>query len=979
MRQLSFLSSIALYLLTLLFSLGLSTQCYTQGWSQAFSISAVVDSVRNDIVHIPAYANNKTYPVGLFSGDESRHFARSFIIGENPGAFSSSFNPNGRRSTLNYIPVSSVIPEYDSLVVLSNQHDTTTDKYDLFATLYDRVELGDSLVWHQPVFTDTTYQVKGAAIQKSSDGQLIVLGAIQSETTANGLAYDLFLTKLDLDGNVLWTEHFASAGDDLGVQLELASDGGYYLLKNVQADLSQAEVAVWLMKTDASGQLEWEVNVGNNDIAYDMIAGSDNNLVLTGTNATQDLFVLKMDTNGDQIWRQDYPTPDRDMIGHGLIEDLQNNIVVAGKSIENTGTEINPFIAKLSASGQPLWERYYGRAVNEDAFNDIALTPAGHYLMGGFREIITNGSLFAGLLVKTDTFGILKGGNIQGNVFHDLDLDCINAAGDINLQDWKVFITNDDFTFYGNTDADGNYNIPVDVESGATATYTVSAVAPSSYWEFCNNDVLVTLDYLDTAAVDFAAQALVDCPLLEGQMSSGRLRPCEQTQLHLSYCNIGTVTATDASTVITLDPHLSFLSASIPPSQIDGQTYTFPLGDVNIGECGQLTVDVQVSCDSVMLGDVLCIEADLLPDTICTVPGQAWSGARLELSYTCDEDNIQYQIENVGNATSQRLEYVIIEDAVLLMQAAFTLPEGGLEIPDPLPVNGSTYHLISHQEPGAPGAPWISLGSIGCSNDNPVIITEFPQVTGELSTISYCPTVVGSYDPNDKLANPAGFDEEHYILPNTDINYTIRFQNTGTDTAFRVNLLDTLSSFLDPATILPGPASHPYDYKLYDNGILSFTFPGIALPDSTTNAVASQGFVTFKIKQNKNLSTGTVIENTADIYFDFNPPITTNTTFHTVNEIITILSNSVSVVAPLLQVDVVPNPMHNGAWLEIEGLQVTEPLTIRLFDLNGKQVKQLQSNSERTWLDRSELAAGVYIFTIEGKKGWLANGKIVVQ
>ena len=80
-----------------------------------------------------------------------------------------------------------------------------------------------------------------------------------------------------------------------------------------------------------------------------------------------------------------------------------------------------------------------------------------------------------------------------------------------------------------------------------------------------------------------------------------------------------------------------------------------------------------------------------------------------------------------------------------------------------------------------------------------------------------------------KQAIPSGFGAEHYILPNTDIQYTIRFQNTGTDTAFRVVILDTLAKALDPASITPGPASHPYSWRLEDEGVLRFTFNPIAL------------------------------------------------------------------------------------------------------------------------------------------------------
>ncbi len=55
------------------------------------------------------------------------------------------------------------------------------------------------------------------------------------------------------------------------------------------------------------------------------------------------------------------------------------------------------------------------------------------------------------------------------------------------------------------------------------------------------------------------------------------------------------------------------------------------------------------------------------------------------------------------------------------------------------------------------------------------------------------------------------------------------------------------------------------------------------MPDSTTNEVESHGFIKFKVNQIPNLAEGIVLENNAGIYFDFNDPIITNTTQHTIN------------------------------------------------------------------------------------------------
>ena len=125
------------------------------------------------------------------------------------------------------------------------------------------------------------------------------------------------------------------------------------------------------------------------------------------------------------------------------------------------------------------------------------------------------------------------------------------------------------------------------------------------------------------------------------------------------------------------------------------------------------------------------------------------------------------------------------------------------------------------------------------------------------------------------------------------MEYLIRFQNTGTDTAFLVVIRDTISPFLDPATVRPGASSHPYTWSLMNNGSLKFTFENIMLPDSNINEAASHGFIKFKIQQQPENLPGTTIHNQAGIYFDYNAPVITNQTTHKIQDRFT-ASNSVT-------------------------------------------------------------------------------------
>jgi hypothetical protein len=95
---------------------------------------------------------------------------------------------------------------------------------------------------------------------------------------------------------------------------------------------------------------------------------------------------------------------------------------------------------------------------------------------------------------------------------------------------------------------------------------------------------------------------------------------------------------------------------------------------------------------------------------------------------------------------------------------------------------------------------------------------------------------------------------------------------------------------LDIATLTSGVSSHPYEFNIYGQGIAEWTFNDILLPDSNVNEPASHGFVKFKIAQLENNLPGTLIENEADIYFDFNEPIITNATQNIVYDTVLVCS-----------------------------------------------------------------------------------------
>ncbi len=325
-------------------------------------------------------------------------------------------------------------------------------------------------------------------------------------------------------------------------------------------------------------------------------------------------------------------------------------------------------------------------------------------------------------------------------------------------------------------------------------------------------------------------------------------------------------------------------------------------------------------------------------------------------------------------------DYIVVEDAVMLLTAPFQLGMG-MSTQLAVPANGSTWRMEVPQVPFHPGLSMPSISVEGCSAI-PVYstgyVSQFPTDDADPWIDIDCTETTAAVDPNDKQGFPLGYGPEHYIRPGTELEYMIRFQNTGTDTAFTVRIVDTLSSWLDPATIRPGVSSHPYQFNLTGPGIVEFLYENILLPDSNVNQAASNGFVKFSIYPKADAPLETLIENDAAIYFDFNEPVITNTTRHRLGE------NFVTVglwqpERPQYQVLVSPNPMRETARLEVKGLVGGHPFHLQVFDLQGNIVLDNTSYNSVFIIRKTDLAAGMYLFKIEQQGVLVGNGKLMVK
>jgi hypothetical protein len=222
----------------------------------------------------------------------------------------------------------------------------------------------------------------------------------------------------------------------------------------------------------------------------------------------------------------------------------------------------------------------------------------------------------------------------------------------------------------------------------------------------------------------------------------------------------------------------------------------------------------------------------------------------------------------------------------------------------------------------------------------------------QFNNANFVATVLNSYDPNDKQCHlPINIDP----FEQENLGYTVRFQNDGNFPALNVEIRDTISTQLDLSTFRLIASKHPVSFIIDPNSReIVFRFSGIQLQPSQDDLEGSQGYVTYALDELPNLPLNAVIENTAYIYFDFNPAIITNTTFN-INGFVGLAT------AEQEEITLYPNPANDGFY--IKGLPQGE---VTIYSISGQYIKH-QKFDAQTKINLSEMESGVYLVHVEGK------------
>jgi arginine repressor len=261
---------------------------------------------------------------------------------------------------------------------------------------------------HAVTFAKTyggTYYEYAYSVQQTSDGGYIVAGWTNS---FGADSTDIFLIKTDANGNIIWAKTYGGTSDDRARFVQQTSDGGY-IVAGYTYFFGAASFDIFLIKTDANGNVQWAKTYGGTsyDWDYSVQQTSDGGYIVAGWTWSfgagyDDIFLIKTDTNGNIIWAKTYGGTGYEK-AFSVQQTSDGGYIVAGStgSFGVGGGDL--FLIKTDANGNVIWAKTYGGTSGDVAYS-VQQTSDGGYIVSGSTSSFGagGGDIF---LIKTDANG----------------------------------------------------------------------------------------------------------------------------------------------------------------------------------------------------------------------------------------------------------------------------------------------------------------------------------------------------------------------------------------------------------------------------------------------------------------------------------------------------------------------------------------------------------------------------------------------
>ena len=255
---------------------------------------------------------------------------------------------------------------------------------------------------------------EGASVTETSDGGFAITG---QTTSYGGGSWDIFVTKYDSAGNMIWNQTWGDTGAEYGKSIIQTSDGGLAVVGYGDDGTSHNG---FLLKYTSTGTLSWQRSWGGTsamDRAYGVTETSDTGLVITGltnsyTAGAYDLYIAKYTSAGTLSWTQTLGGASADDYGNEVIQANDGGLLVVGQTSSYGAGSGDALLAKYTSTGTLTWIKTWGGSGDDEAYT-LTQTSDGRIGIGGSTSSYGAGA-YDSFMAEFTSAGVLSWSRTYG-------------------------------------------------------------------------------------------------------------------------------------------------------------------------------------------------------------------------------------------------------------------------------------------------------------------------------------------------------------------------------------------------------------------------------------------------------------------------------------------------------------------------------------------------------------------------------------